>query len=154
MRIEGAPRYHIRTRLQTPPAFLVLTSHALCALGRFLIFSKVTTYPFATLLLRFRSSLVALQQFACRFFCAVFCFHFQTLMVYDWMWFYKFFMPPCGFKLKRLLQLKFIGWKRVRRINFQTSRVSRFLDKAVRNNFIFSESQVRIKCHMLVSRTH
>ena len=38
MRIEGAPRYHISTLLQTPPAFLVLSSHALCALGRFLIF--------------------------------------------------------------------------------------------------------------------
>ena len=37
MRIEGAPRYHISTLLQTPPAFLVLSSHALCALGRFLI---------------------------------------------------------------------------------------------------------------------
>ena len=37
MRIEGAPRHHISTLLQTPPAFLVLSSHALCALGRFLI---------------------------------------------------------------------------------------------------------------------
>ena len=37
MRIEGTPRYHISTLLQTPPAFLVLSSHALCALGRFLI---------------------------------------------------------------------------------------------------------------------
>ena len=37
MRIEGAPRYHISTLLQTPPAFLVLSSHALCVLGRFLI---------------------------------------------------------------------------------------------------------------------
>jgi len=35
--------------------------------------------------LRFRSSLVALQQFACRFFALFFVFHFQTLMVYDWM---------------------------------------------------------------------
>ena len=37
MRIEGAPRYHISTLLQTPPAFLVLSSHAYSALGRFLI---------------------------------------------------------------------------------------------------------------------
>ena len=37
MRIEGAPRYHISTVLQTPPAFLVLSSHAYSALGRFLI---------------------------------------------------------------------------------------------------------------------
>ena len=37
MRIDGAPRYHISTVLQTPPAFLVLSSHAYSALGRFLI---------------------------------------------------------------------------------------------------------------------
>ena len=37
MRIDGAPRYHISTVLQTPPAFLVLSSHAYSALRRFLI---------------------------------------------------------------------------------------------------------------------
>ena len=39
MRIEGAPKHHIGSLLQTPPCVLVLSSHALCALGRVLFCS-------------------------------------------------------------------------------------------------------------------
>ena len=46
MRIEGAPRYHISTLLQTPPAFLVLSSHTYSALAaRFRLFAVLLEFP-------------------------------------------------------------------------------------------------------------
>ena len=39
LRIEGAPKHHIGSLLQTPQCVLVLSSHALCALGRVLFCS-------------------------------------------------------------------------------------------------------------------
>ena len=135
MRIEGAPRYHISTLLQTPPAFLVLSSHALCALGRFLIFSKVTTYTFASLLLRFFcSSLVALQLFACRLrfaFSNSKSWWFSTGSEFinssyhhvasSWRGCYNWIL---------LVEKVCVAFS-----NF--SRVSRFLKEPIRNNFIF-----------------
>ena len=148
MRIEGAPRYHISTLLQTPPAFLVLSSHAYSALGRFLIFSKVTTYTFAFLLFSaFFAVLLSLALLA-------WFFQPKSLMISDWKWIYKFFVPPCGFKLKRLLQLKFIGWKRVHRI-FQTSVwYPAFPLSQSETSLFFPIAKYAWKCHMLVSSTY
>jgi len=75
MRIEGAPRYHISTLLQTPPAFLVLSSHALCALGRFLIcFQGNCLY-----LWFFFFALVCCSLYACRLRLFLNCFFFHNL---------------------------------------------------------------------------
>ena len=46
MRIEGAPRHHISNTTTNSPAFLVLSSHAYSALGRFLISKRNTLVAF------------------------------------------------------------------------------------------------------------
>ena len=124
MRIEGAPRYHISTLLQTPPAFLVLSSHALCALGRFLIcFQGNRLY-----LWFFFFALVCCSLYACRLRFA--CFELISSKIFTVFWqevnYFQFFVPPCGFKLKKLLQLSFY-WLKKCALHFQTSvRSSRF----------------------------
>ena len=61
-------------------------------------------------------------------------------------------MPPCGFKLKKLLQLSFY-WLKKFALHFQTSAgSSRSLKKPIRNFVMFSDGQVRMKDHMLVSK--
>ena len=152
MRIEGAPRYHISTLLQTPQHSWSWVA-TLRALGRFLIWQRYPFIPLISLLLRFRSSLVALQQFACRFFALLFAFSLPNLDGLRLDVNYKFFVPPCGFKLKRLLQLKFIGWKRVHCI-FKLQSGILLSRLANQKQFYFFDSQVRVKCHMLVSSTY
>ena len=96
LRIEGAPKHHIGSLLQTPPSVLVLSSHALCAPGRVLFcsfsdsalsktmelnpISSAFGCEFFALFLAVRLSL--LQLFACRlrffstlwlFGCELFC---------------------------------------------------------------------------------
>ena len=109
MRIEGAPRYHISTLLQTPPAFLVLSSHALCALGRFLIcFQGNRLY-----LWFFFFALVCCSLYACRLRFALNCF---SSTIFNDFWqevnYFQFFVPPCGFKLKKQLRLIFYWLKK------------------------------------------
>ena len=66
--------------------------------------------------------------------------------------YFQFFVPPCGFKLKKLLQLSFY-WLKKCTLHFQTSvGSSHSLKEPIRNFGVFSDGQVRMKDHMLVSK--
>ena len=57
--------------------------------------------------------------------------------------YFQFFVPPCGFKLKKLLQLSFVWFKKCA-LHFHTSVGSSLC--------LFSYGQVRRKNHVLVSK--
>ena len=102
LRIEGAPKHHIGSLLQTPPCVLVLSSHALCALGRVLFCSFSDLVLSKTMELNpialFCSSLVAFYScslVACAFFQLFGCELFL------------FVVSPSVFKLKSLLHFEF-----------------------------------------------
>ena len=109
MRIEGAPRYHISTLLQTPPAFLVLSSHALCVLGRFLIrFQGNCLY-----LWFFFFAPVCCSLFACRL--RLNWFLPQSSMIFGRKWI--IFSSSCHHvdsSWRNCYNWVFIGWKSVR----------------------------------------
>ena len=112
MRIEGAPRYHISTLLQTPPAFLVLSSHALCALGRFLIcFQGNCLY-----LWFFFFALVCCSLYACRLrFACLNWFLPKSSPIFGRKW--TIFSSSChhvASSWRSCYNWVFIGWKSVR----------------------------------------
>ena len=111
MRIEGAPRYSLSHYYKLPQQSWSWVA-TLKVLGRFLICQRYLYLP-----LNFSSfcrscSLVAV--FAVRLSHRLI--HFQTLMVYDWLWIIYSSCHHVASIWRVLLQLKFIGWKRVRRI--------------------------------------
>ena len=114
MRLKGAPRYHISTLLQTPPAFLVLSSHALCALGRFLIcFQGNRLYLWFFFFARVCCSLIACRL---RFAWTWTVFFFQNLHRFfgrKWI----IFSSSChhvASSWRNCYNWVFIGWKSVR----------------------------------------
>ena len=58
---------------------------------------------------------------------------------------YKFFVPPCGFNLKRFATTE-IDWLKACASHFSNfSLVSCFPAEPIRNKFVFSDSKVRMK---------
>ena len=156
MRIEGAPRYHISTLLQTPLAFLVLSSHAYSALGRFLIFPKVTIYSFASLLFS--------AFFAVRLSLALLAWFFRTKILDD-------FWPEVNLQILRAtmwLQVEEVArteihWLKACASHFQTSVGYPAFSMSQSETFLIFPMakyawnaicwcQVRINCHMVLSK--
>ena len=138
MRIEGAPRYSLSHYYKLPQQSWSWVA-TLKVLGRFLICQRHLYLPLnfssCCFAVAVRLSLVALACLP------------VTFPNLDGLWLdvnYKFFVPPCGFNLKRFATTE-IDWLKACASHFSNfSLVSCFPAEPIRNKIVFSDSKVRM----------